>query len=61
MKTIITKDGFILQVIKVYSKDERFYGKVLVKQEGCNSGSRFDVDYFNSIVEDKNKIKINEN
>ena len=56
MTTITTKDGYNLEVVKVYSKNERFYGKVLIKQEGCKTNSRFDLNYFNSIVEDKDKL-----
>ena len=57
MKTVITKDGYTLIVGDVYPKGAKFYGKVAVWQ-GDKSGqrSRFDVDYFNSIVEDKDKI-----
>jgi len=57
MKTITTKDGFDLTIVKVYSKEERFYGKVSVKQGDSKTASRFDVEYFNSIVEEKDKIK----
>lgn len=57
MKTVTTKDGYTLIIGEVYAKGQRFYGKVAVWQ-GDKSGqrSRFDVDYFNSIVEDKDKI-----
>jgi hypothetical protein len=56
---ITTKDGYTLIVGEVYPKGHKFYGKVAVWQ-GDKSGtrSRFDVEYFNSIVEDKDKIKI---
>jgi len=56
MGTIITKDGFKLEVVKVYSKEERFFGKVLVRFEGFRTSIRFDLNYFNSIVEDKDKL-----
>ena len=56
MKTIETKDGFKLKIRKVYSKTERFYGKVSVLVGDSRTPSRFDVDYFNTIVFDKDKI-----
>jgi hypothetical protein len=56
VKNIITKEGYKLQVVKVYSQGERFYGKVLVKQDGCDTPSRFKTEYFNSIVQDQDKI-----
>jgi hypothetical protein len=56
MTTVTTKDGFKLEVVKVYSKEERFFGKVLVRFEGFKTSSKFEINYFNSIVEDKDKI-----
>jgi hypothetical protein len=56
LKNITTKEGYKLQVVKVYSQGERFYGKVLVMQEGCDTPSRFKTEYFNTIVEEKDKI-----
>ena len=53
---VITKDGYKLEIVKVYSKEEKFYGKILVKQEGFRTSSRFDLTYYNSIVEDKDII-----
>ena len=58
MKTVTTKDGYTLIVGDVYPKGHKFYGKVAVWQgEKNGTRSRFDVEYFNSIVEDKDKIK----
>lgn len=56
MTTIETKDGFKLKIKKVYAKTERFYGKVSVLVGDSRTPSRFDIDYFNSIVQDKDKI-----
>jgi hypothetical protein len=57
MRKVITKDGYTLIVGEVYPKGHRFYGKVAVWQgEKKDTRSRFDVKYFNSIVEDKDKI-----
>jgi hypothetical protein len=56
MKSIKTKDGFKLEVVKVYSKGERFFGKVLVRFEGIRTSSKMDLNYFNLIVEDKDKL-----
>jgi hypothetical protein len=46
----------IFKSSKSYLKEEKFFGKVLVKVEGFRTSQRFDLDYFNSIVEDKHKI-----
>ena len=56
MKAVTTKCGFTLKVGNVYPKESKFYGKVMIYQEGCKTPSRFEVEYFNSIVEEKDKI-----
>ena len=56
MTTITTKCGTTLRVGNVYPKGNKFFGKVMIYQEGFNSPSRFEITYFNSIVEDKDKI-----
>jgi hypothetical protein len=56
MKTITTKCGVTLRVGKIYPEGNKFFGKIMVYQYNQNSPSRFTVDYFNSIVEDKDKI-----
>jgi|688.fasta_scaffold1816788_1 hypothetical protein len=56
MNTITTIDGYTLEVVKVYSKEEKFYGKVLIRHQGVKTTNRFDLKYFNSIVQDKDKI-----
>ncbi len=56
MKTITTKCGTTLRIGKVYPQGNKFYGKVMVYQYDQKSPSRFNVEYFNSIVEDKDKI-----
>jgi hypothetical protein len=58
MKIVKTKEGYNLSIVKVYAKNERFFGKVLIKHEGLKTGTRFEIDYFNSIVEEQDKISI---
>jgi hypothetical protein len=59
MKIVTTKDGlYKLEIVKIYNKQERFFGKVLIKHEGCKTPTRFDIIYFNSIVEEQDKILI---
>lgn len=57
MKTVNTISGEKLTVVKVYNNNEKFFGKVLIKFDGFRTSTRFDVSYFNSVVEDKDKIK----
>lgn len=59
MKIVTTKDGlYKLGIVKIYNKEERFFGKVLIRYEGFKTGTRFDIIYFNSIVEEQDKILI---
>ena len=58
MKTITTTNGVNLRVGKVYELGTKFSGKVMVYFEGMNSPARFTIQYFNSIVEPKDRISI---
>jgi hypothetical protein len=59
MKTVITKDGlYKLQIVKIYDKTERFFGKILIKYQDCKTPTRFEIIYFNSIVNDQDMILI---
>jgi len=59
MKIVTTKDGlYKLEIVKIYNKEEKFFGKVLIKYEGCKTPTRFEIDYFNSIVNDQDIILI---
>ena len=56
MKTITTKCGVPLRVGKMYPESSKFFGKIMVYPYDQKTPSRFAVDYFNSIVEDKDKV-----